>query len=73
MTRHFRSLSSFTVDGKVMKVVALDREEPREGLLRSLQGDDLFVDGVRVRVEAVESHAVPTLRKGARIALRLAP
>lgn len=70
--REFKSANHFTVHGRQVVTVFLDREEEREGLLKRLQSEGVTIDGVEVQIDGVESYAVTPLRKGMEIGLRLA-
>lgn len=73
MTRMFRSRGRFVFKRGPVVMVALDREEERDGLCQRLQAEGVRIDGIDVTVLGVESWALSTLRAGTEIGLLLKP
>lgn len=71
--REFKALDRFNLSRGPLVMVALDREEPRAGLLQRLQKEGVKVDGVQVEVVDVESWALATLARGTQIGLLIKP
>ena len=70
--REFRSINWYTMNGRKVVGVRLDREEEREGLLSRLTAEGgVIVDGVAHQIDGIESFAVTPLREGMEICLRI--
>lgn len=71
MTREFKAVERFQLKRGPVVMVALDREEERDGLCQRLQAEGVRIDGVDVTVLGVDSWALATLSKGTQVGLLL--
>jgi hypothetical protein len=70
--RRFQALNTYAIEGRTVKTIILDRDEPREWLLQKLQEEGgVIIDGEHYQVDSIESFATPMLRRGTEIGLRL--